>query len=57
MQIEKALLLQIKEADFHSLIREDSHHELLPVVDAVSHLDNTQTIVNKTYFKFELCLN
>lgn len=57
MQIEKALLLQIKEADFHSLLREDSHHELLPVVDAVSHLDNTQTIVNKTYFKFELCLN
>lgn len=33
MHIGKALLLQIKEVDFHSFVTEDSNHDILSAVD------------------------
>lgn len=57
MWIGTALLLPIKELDFHSFVREDSYREIFPTVDSVSYLDGMTTIVNENYFTFELCIN
>lgn len=54
MQIRKTLLLQIKEVDFHFLVREDSYHEIIPTMYTISHLGGSQTIVNKNYFNWTL---
>lgn len=55
MQIRKTLLLQIKEVDFHFLVREDSYHEIIPPMYTISPLGGSQTIVvNKNYFNWTL---